>query len=112
MTSGGIQFEDRENLPEKPPFLIAFNHFGWVEGIVPHILLPAKNWPYVITKIENMNGLLGKILQSLGFIGVRRGEADIHAIRRALDLLGSGQIIATALNITIRLSNYHHRSKH
>ena len=96
LTSHGIQIEGRENLPKKPPFLIAFNHFGWVEGLVPHILLPVKDYPYVITKIENMKGILGKILPPLGFIGIRRGEADIRALRRAIELLRNGRIIATA----------------
>ena len=100
LTSHGIQVEGRENLPKKPPFLIAFNHFGWVEGLVPQILLPVKDYPYIITKIENMKGVLGKILPPLGFIGIRRGEADMSAIRRTIKLLGNGRIIATALEGT------------
>jgi hypothetical protein len=48
LTSKVIKFENRENLPKESPFLIAFNHFGWTEGLVQHILLPAKDWPYVI----------------------------------------------------------------
>lgn len=100
LTSRGIQVEGRENLPKKPPFLIGFNHFGWAEGLVPHILLSVKDCPYVITKIENMKGILGKILPSLGFIGIRRGEADMCALRRAIELLSNGHIIATALEGT------------
>lgn len=100
LTSHNIQVEGRENLPKEPPFLIAFNHFGWVEGLVPHILLPVKNYPYVITKIENMKGVLGKILSPLGFIGIRRGEADMSAIRKSIELLRNGRIIATALEGT------------
>jgi 1-acyl-sn-glycerol-3-phosphate acyltransferase len=100
LTSHGIQVEGRENLPKEPPFLIAFNHFGWVEGLVPHILLPVKDYPYVITKIENTKGRLGKMLPPLGFIGIRRGEADMSAIRKSVELLRNGRIIATALEGT------------
>lgn len=111
LVSRGIQVEGRENLPEKPPFLIGFNHFGWAEGLVPHILLSAKNCPYTITKIENMKGMLGKLLHSFGFIGIRRGEADMGALRRAIKLLENGHIIATALEGTRGRGNERLQSK-
>jgi 1-acyl-sn-glycerol-3-phosphate acyltransferase len=98
ITSLGIDIKGKENLPDKPPYLIAFNHYGWVEGLVPYILLPLNNWPYTITKIENVKDgtIMGKILPALGFIGIRRGEADMTAIKKALDLLKKGNIIATS----------------
>lgn len=96
LSSRGVIIEGRENIPKVPPFLMGFNHFGWVEGLVPHMLLPVKDFPYTITKIENTNGTLGKIMTTFGFIGVRRGEADMHAIRQAIEVLKAGHVLATA----------------
>lgn len=98
--SKGVIVEGRENLPKKPPYLIAFNHFGWLEGAVPHFLLPIQDWPYIITKIENMKGTQRKLLSPFGVIGIKRGEPDRRALNCAIELLRNGRIVATALEGT------------
>jgi len=96
-TSRGMDVEGKEHLPENPPYLIAFNHFGWTEGLVPYVLLSIKNWPFTITKIENMDQtFLGTLMRPLGFIGIRRGEADMRALKRAIQLLKDGNVVATS----------------
>jgi 1-acyl-sn-glycerol-3-phosphate acyltransferase len=71
---------------------------SWAEGLVPHILLSAKNWPYTIAKIETMDW--AKRLPELGIIGIARGQADLGALRKATQVLREGHIIATALEGT------------
>lgn len=100
VSSNGINVEGKENLPERPPFIIAFNHFGMVEGLVPHILLPLKHYPYIIIKSENFKGPYRSILERFGFIGINRGKVHTTALKRAIQLLQNGQIIATALEGT------------
>lgn len=94
LVSNGVDIRGMENLPPKPPYIVAFNHPGWLEGVVPYAILP--DWPYTMTKIENMEGLLGKILAPLGFFGVRRGEMDREALRHARELLQTGHVLATS----------------
>lgn len=97
LTSRGIKVEGVDNLPKSPPYLIAFNHTGWVEGLVPYFLLPDdQHWPYTITKEKTLEGVLGPLLKSLGFIGIKRGEVDRQALRRATEELHAGHVIAGA----------------
>jgi len=101
-TSKGIIVEGKENIPQKPPFIVAFNHMAWTESLLPFILLDLDMWPYTITKQENFkdkNGnhkLLGKILGKLGFYPIARGEADLKALRTSIDFLTKGNVIAIA----------------
>jgi len=84
------------HVPEQGPLIIVANHINFLE--VP--LLFTHLLPRPVTgfaKVETWdNPVLGPLFTRCGAIPIRRGLADTGAIRRALDVLESGGILAVA----------------
>jgi 1-acyl-sn-glycerol-3-phosphate acyltransferase len=81
-----------EHLPEGG-FVLAANHVSnfdpWPIGIP---LLPRRQLRFM-AKSELFNPLLAPILRAGGAFRVRRGKGDVEAIRTAVDLVESGEIV-------------------
>jgi 1-acyl-sn-glycerol-3-phosphate acyltransferase len=84
------------NVPEHGPLIIASNHINFIEVPVVYThLQPRKITGFV--KAETWeNPLMGFLFNLWDGIPVQRGEADSVAIRRALDALKQGKILAIA----------------
>jgi len=84
------------NVPDRGPFIIASNHINFIEVPVVYThLQPRKITGFV--KAETWeNPLMGFLFDLWDGIPVQRGEADSNAIRRALDALKQGKILAIA----------------
>ena len=91
-----IHGQDLARIPAKGPLLLVTNHIGSLE--VP--LLFAHLQPRPITgfaKIETWDDpLMGWLFDLWGAIPIRRGEADLEAVRRGFKALSSGCILAVA----------------
>jgi len=81
-----------ENLPDGG-FVLAANHTSnfdpWPLAIP---ILPGRQLRFM-AKSELFNPLLAPILRAGGAFKVRRGEGDVEAMRTAVDLVRSGEIV-------------------
>ncbi|MGB2875003.1 MAG: lysophospholipid acyltransferase family protein [Gaiellaceae bacterium] len=87
-----LRAEGLEHLP-KGGFVLAANHTSnfdpWPLGIP---LWPRRQLRFM-AKSELFNPLLGPILRAGGTFKVRRGEGDVEAMRTAIELVRSGEIV-------------------
>jgi 1-acyl-sn-glycerol-3-phosphate acyltransferase len=81
-----------ENLPDGG-FVLAANHASnfdpWPLGIP---FLPRRQLRFM-AKSELFNPLLAPLLRASGAFKVRRGEGDLDAMRRAVELVRAGEIV-------------------
>ena len=84
-----------ENLPAKGPVLVLMNHINFLDVIMPAFFLPRD--VVMLSKIENFRTWgLGFFVWAYGALSVRRGEADMQAMRRSLAVLKKGQVLCIA----------------
>jgi len=84
-----------ENLPAHGPVLVLMNHINFLDVIVPAFFLPRD--VVMLSKIENFRApILGFFVWAYGALSVRRGEADLQAMRRSLGVLKKGQVLCIA----------------
>ena len=81
-------------LPQHGPLIVVLNHINWLD--VPLLMARAAPRRVVgLAKVESWESpLLGALLDLWGTIPLRRGEADMGALRRALAVLRTGDIVA------------------
>jgi 1-acyl-sn-glycerol-3-phosphate acyltransferase len=81
-------------VPAHGPLILAGNHIGSLE--VPLLFVHLPNRKLIgLAKIETWNNkFMGWLFDLWDAIPVRRGEADLDAIRACLDVLNDGKILA------------------
>jgi 1-acyl-sn-glycerol-3-phosphate acyltransferase len=88
-----LRAEGVENVPQEGGFVLAANHLSnfdpWPLGIP---LFPDRYLRFM-AKSELFWWPLGPIIKSGGAFQVRRGEADLEAMRTAIDLVREGQAV-------------------
>lgn len=106
-----VDSSDLNKVPLKGPLIVYSNHTGSIEVPLVFVLLQ----PRAITglaKIETWdNKFLGWLFTLWGAIPIRRGEADLEAIKKSLEHLKNGNILGISpegtRNITGRLLKAH-----
>jgi len=87
-----LRAHGREHLPQGG-FVLAANHTSnfdpWPLGLP---LLPRRQLRFM-AKVELFNPVLAPILRAGGVFPVRRGEGDLEAIERAVELVRDGEIV-------------------
>jgi len=94
-----VDVQGLENLPDGP-FVAVVNHlssFDTLTGIAVAPILPATTFAAIEHRSDPIGGW---ILDQLGVIWVRRGEADRDAIKLALEEIKSGTVMAMAIEGT------------
>jgi len=87
---------DLAQVPARGPLILVPNHINFLEAPVLWVRLQPRRMT-VLAKAETWNNpALGFLFSTGGAIPLRRGEADVGALRRALALLESGHILALA----------------
>ena len=83
-------------IPSRGPLLLVANHVNFLE--VPLVLSHLQPRPVTgLVKSETWDSpLMGLLFNLWGAIPVRRGETDMTAIRRVLEALEAGMIVAIA----------------
>jgi 1-acyl-sn-glycerol-3-phosphate acyltransferase len=83
-------------VPQKGPLILVTNHIASLE--VPLVYVHLQPRPVTgFVKAETWeNPFMGYLFDLWGGIPLRRGEADVEAIRQALDALEAGNILALA----------------
>ena len=88
-----LRAQGEENLAAGQGFVLAANHVSnfdpWPLGLP---LWPGRQLRFM-AKSELFNPLLAPILRAGGAFRVRRGKGDVEAIRTAVDLVESGEIV-------------------
>ncbi|TDA67047.1 MAG: 1-acyl-sn-glycerol-3-phosphate acyltransferase [Clostridia bacterium] len=91
-TLTGWKVRGRENLPRRGPVVVISNHISLWDPIVVGTALNRR--VYFMAKEELFRlPVLGLLIKGLGAFPVHRGRADLTSLRRALNLLASGQVI-------------------
>jgi 1-acyl-sn-glycerol-3-phosphate acyltransferase len=83
-----------ENLPPEGGFVLAANHTSNLDPWPLGLPLWPKRQLLFMGKVEIFNPILGPFLRAGGAFPVRRGEADLEAIERAVELCRSGAVVA------------------
>lgn len=86
-----IEIEGKEHLPEQGKAIVSPNHFSLIDPIIIGAFLPRKV-NFMAKEELFSNRLFALILNKLGVFPVKRGGADIGAIRTALRILNNGDI--------------------
>ncbi|MGI5877899.1 MAG: lysophospholipid acyltransferase family protein [Christensenellales bacterium] len=90
-----MRVEGREHLRSiKPPFIAYANHISGLDPLfLAYLMLPYRT--SFFAKEELMADRFRKwALRSLGAIPVKRGSADIHAVKTAAEVLKHGEVFA------------------
>ena len=87
-----IRVHGREHLPRSGPVILAANHLGYLDG--PALVAFTQRRTFTVAKTELFQGALGRLLTYVGQIPVDRHEPDTRAIRRAVQVLRAGQVLA------------------
>ena len=89
-----IDAPDLHKIPQHGPLIVYSNHTGQIE--VPLMYAHLQPRPLTgIAKTETWNGwFLRWVFDLWGAIPIRRGEADIEAMRKSLEALEKGYILA------------------
>lgn len=91
-----IEKGELSKVPRRGPLLLVINHINSLE--VPLLFIHLQPRPLVgLAKVETWdNCFMGWLFDLWDAIPLRRGEADLAAIRRSLDYLQRGYILAMA----------------
>ena len=88
-----IDTRDIDRIPPKGPMIVYSNHTGSIEVPMTFVLLQPRSMTGM-AKIETWNNSFMAWLFNLwGIIPIRRGEADMEAMRKTLDSLKEGKIL-------------------
>ncbi len=89
-----LRAEGVENLPETGGFVLAANHTSNLDPWPLGLPLWPKRYLRFMAKSELYWWPLGPLITAGGGFPVRRGERDVEAIRKAVDLAREGHVIA------------------
>ncbi len=89
-----IDSKELHKVPQTGPLMLYTNHTGMVEAPLLYTRLQPRNKLTAIAKIETWdNWFLNWVFTLWGIIPIHRGEADMVAMRKALDALEKGYIL-------------------
>lgn len=83
-------------VPPKGPLILVSNHINFLEIPVLHSRLRPRDLVGLAKAESWKNPVLGWLFDQWGAIPIRRGEGDIAALRRSLDVLRQGRILVVA----------------
>ena len=84
-----------ENIPQGGPLLVAFNHLAHLDGALVLAFLPQPVEGIALEDLYHVP-ITGQLLRLYGTIPVHRDQFDRQVIRRALQVLAEGKILALA----------------
>lgn len=87
-----VEIVGREHVPREGPLIVASNHLNNADP--PMISLAMPRYPMFMAKQEMINWpVLGPAFRIFGAFPVRRGEADLSALRAATELVKGGAML-------------------
>lgn len=90
-----LKITGREHLPKNGPFIVIANHISmWEVFFIGRLIFPLRTVFMAKSELHDMNKLFNWVLKCVGSFPVKRGTADIGAIKRALSVLKDGDVFA------------------
>lgn len=89
---GGLRIEGRKNVPRKGGVLVTPNHISDADPATVGLALPRPCWGMAKEELFEMK-VVGTVIRWLHAFPVKRYTADRAALRRAEDLLKSGEAV-------------------
>ena len=85
-----------KKVPSKGPLILVSNHINFIE--IPMVFTHLQPRPVTgFVKSETWdNPFMGRLFSLWGGIPIRRGEADVAALKKAMEMLACGYIVAVA----------------
>ena len=105
-----LETKGLENIPQGGPLLVAFNHLAHLDVA---LVLPFMPQPVEGIALENLYHVpvTGQLLRLYGTIPVHRDQFDREVIRRALQVLAEGKILALAPEARMSLTGALERAR-
>ena len=84
----------RENIPAEGGCIVCANHIAFGDPIVISATFPRNRMPKYLAKAELFKiPVLASVIRALGAIPLDRGGSDVKAIRRAIAVAESGEML-------------------
>ena len=81
-----LEIEGQENIPA-PPFILMANHINWIDPVAAGLAIYPRDAMFMV-KVENAeHRYLRYFFGAYGAVPIERGEADLSALRRAVEVL-------------------------
>ncbi len=90
-----VQTEGLERIPASGPVILAINHVNFIDAPLLYTIMPRHITGLVKAELWK-NPVLGLVARAWGTIPIRRGELDLDAFRRALQVLHTGNLLGLA----------------
>jgi len=106
-----LETKGLENIPQAGPLLVAFNHLAHLDAA---LVLPFLPQPVEGIALEDLYHVpvTGQLLRLYGTIPVHRDQFDRGVIRRALQVLAEGKMLALAPEARMSLTGALERARH
>ena len=106
-----LEVRGPENLPPGGPLIVVFNHLGHLDGPLLIAVLP---WPVEGIALADLYRVpvTGQLLRLYGTIPVHRDELDRRVIRKALEVLAEGRVLALAPEARMSRTGALERARH
>lgn len=106
-----LEIKGLENLPQGGSLLVAFNHLAHLDAPLVIASLP---WPVEGIGLADLYRvpITGQLLRLYGTIPVHRDQFDREVIRRALQVLAEGKVLALAPEARMSLTGALERARH
>ncbi|WP_084117213.1 lysophospholipid acyltransferase family protein [Alkalibacter saccharofermentans] len=83
----------KENIPKGVPLIISSNHIHWADPVIVACRTGKRHISFLGKRELFKNKIFSWVLHKLTVIPVRRGEADVNAIKSALRVLKNGKVL-------------------
>ena len=87
-----VKVHGAQRVPSSGPVILAANHIGLLDG--PTLVALTRRLTFAMVKREAFSGPVGQFLVHIGQISLNRREIDPQAIRRAVQVLRAGKVLA------------------